>query len=61
MSVEDFQEIARIAQDKAFEVRDKVLRTLHDGAKDVQHLSIRFLALFVLYATDPEKELLMKV
>jgi hypothetical protein len=53
--------IAQVAQDKSFEVREKVLKTLFEGTKDVKHLPLRFLALYVLYATDPEKELLLRV
>ena len=53
--------MAMIFQDKSFEVREKLLKQLFEGTKDVQKLPIRFLSLYSLFATDPERELVTKV
>lgn len=53
--------MARQTEDEFHEVRKEILSQLFLGLKEVQRLPLRYIALLVLYATDPEKELVSQV
>lgn len=59
--MEEFQLLSRQTEDVFMEVRLDILNQLYQGLKEVSRLPLRFLSLLVLYATDPDREILVKV
>lgn len=63
--MEEFQSLGQATQDSSLEVRTDILNQLSEGLKSIgrkkNSLPLRYMALMVLYATDPEKEMVLKV
>lgn len=61
LTLDQFHTLAKSAQDISYEVRGEILQQLTKQLKDVQQLPLKYISMLVLYATDPERDLIQKV